>query len=796
MQKKILSLLLLLSLLLPTTAYGAGHLQIGSVIAGLETQAVLSGFAAAQALDVHVLTPSGEDVSLPVQTDSAGNGRTAVPSTLTEEAGAYRAFVASAGHPLTPDVPFTIYSDRPDMRSSSLQAETASIAADGRSAARVTVTIRDAFGNALAGRPVKLISSRTGDAVQPIERETNAAGAQRFSVTARDPGQIILRAMDLLSGETLEASATVAAVNAVGGYADDPYATPPPNALLAQTADGGGGDVPDHFELTISPKSPKVGAVFNVTIRAVGAGGNTADGYVGTVDLYSPTDPAAGLPGFGDNRGKVTFVPKNLGIKLLPLSVSFSQPGDQILFVDDKSQPSRPVHGQVAVAVSGSETTDPSKHIEILSHKDGQKIKETNIVLEGIGPVYSNLVVTGGRDDVQGETDAKGRFSIPVELDKSFNEYAIRIRDDSRGYDSGTLHLIRDTKGPDVQFTIAPEKPVENGDVTVTAVTEPHLPSMVLRVANSEYTLTESADKPGTYQVIFPAPAAGQYQPTIVAKDKAGNTTEIRAQMTVVKPELPLVQNLRADAKVNGIDLHWDELKDQKVSSYLVYVGTGANDFTSTLDTKQPRDGATVMGLVPGVTYYFAVTAKVDGRESPKGNTVASSPLGLTLQATPQDRSVLLQWSFPTSTPLSSFLLEYGVQDGVYTEKRYLQNDQKAYVMRDLLENVTYYMHLTPIAVNGERINDLTAAAQATPTLTVAGFHPTANDPVPFQTVSAPSNDLHAAAPSVPGSGLSSFALFGVAGASVAVFAYAWHRRRMRRMTEAFLLAMRDRYHS
>lgn len=790
-------LMLFTALLLPLEAVAGGRIQADDIIAGLEGQAVLSGFASSTNVEVHLQTPAGDDIAIPARTDTTGNAVVAIPAGLTEEAGTYGLVVASRGVPLTGQIAMEVLPDRISPTASTMGADTTTIDADGVSQARITVTLRDAFGNALAGRPVELVSSRIDDVITPGDRQTDAFGRMTFAVRTRKAGDMILRAMDLLSGTTLASSVRISADSdsGIGGVPRNPFA--------GQVTDDGSAPAPSGdfgpatgFEVTLMPVTAKVKDVLSVTVRVTDEFNRTVENYVNTAVIAAPNDPDATLPGFG----QIKFTDKNLGKKQLPLSVSFTKPGKQLLIVEDHTDPSKVIRGQVEITVTADTGTNETRRIEILSHKNDQTIKGTNILLEGIGPKLANLIITGGKADTAGETDEDGKFSIPVELDPSYNEYTIRIQDDnvdpSLRFDSGNLHLVRDGTGPELQFAFDPEEPYEGQDLQLTVQAESGLPDVHVTLEDRDIALSEDASEKGTYRVTLQAPAPGDYQPAVVAVDEAGNKTEVRGILHVSPRAIPPVQNLRAEPKTNGVDLLWDPVTEEGITSYLVYVGTGADNFSTTLDTQKPQEGASVLGLKPGVDYYFAVTAKKGELESSEKTVVKASPLGLALTVTPQDSALVLKWIYPEES-LGSFLLEYGVEPGRYIERRQLNGDLRLYFLRDLLNGVTYYMRLTPVLTTGEAALDLSVTAEGTPVAGAPGFHPSAEDPVPFRPNTGLPNDngLHAGAPSVPGSGVPPVALWGSIGASLVVFGFWWKRRRMKLQTAAFLQDMHQRYH-
>ena len=66
-----------------------------------------------------------------------------------------------------------------------------------------------------------------------------------------------------------------------------------------------------------------------------------------------------------------------------------------------------------------------------------------------------------------------------------------------------------------------------------------------------------------------------------------------------------------------SVTLAWDPNPGNTVVGYHLYVGGASRNYTNMIDTGSATSG-TVSGLVPGKTYYFAVTAyDVIGLESP-----------------------------------------------------------------------------------------------------------------------------------------------------------------------------------
>ncbi|OGJ57791.1 hypothetical protein A2635_01585 [Candidatus Peribacteria bacterium RIFCSPHIGHO2_01_FULL_51_9] len=780
-------ILFTLSLATPLPAGGQETLVIADSIAGIGLEAVVTGFGMGETLTLTLENPEGIKTAFPINIDTEGKTNITIAGEHTFIAGTYGALLAKTTGKALTHTSVTVLPHHLDTDTSRLTTSHTQILPDGKDAATITVSLRDRYDNPLSGRPVQLISSRPSDRIEGIESVTGHSGLQTFAVSTHTPGSFTLRGMDLLSGQLLDDTIEISAgsiPDGIGNRTTSLQGTSP--LFYAQVSDQ---SAADHFDIS-APQTLAVGVeAQKVVIRAVDRTGNTVENYLGTV-LFSSTDPAATLPAFG----QYTFVARDLGQREFPLSLKFQQTGDQIFRVEDKQ--SRNMTGEATIRVTGGTRIPDERRILITSHEDGEYINATDILLEGSGPPFINLLVTGGIDDARSETDRTGFFSTPLRLNPTQRDFTIRVMDERRDYDSGSIHLILDTEAPDIaEISFSPEDPKEETNVLLVVKSESGLEAVAVRMEkdSEEKFLTENPTASGTYQLLFAAPEAKAYQPTIIARDRAGNVTEIRTTLTVTKQGLTRVQNVRATPDINSVKLEWDPLEEE-VDEYRIYVGEEPENFLYNLDTGRATTKATVAGLTPGRTYYFAVTALKDNRESgEKSELVEARVKGLTLDVTGLDSSLLIEWSSLTvDVPLESFRLEYGVRPGTYTEQRQIHGELRAYTLRDLLNGVTYYLRLTPITVTGNVLEDLAALGQGTPQALVPGFRPGPADPIPAD---APlGSTVHVRTPKTPGSGIPPMALWLTGGLTpLAALLYLHRRRRMQRDI-LFLHAIQSQY--
>jgi hypothetical protein len=791
-----LRLLLAIALVTPVAAHAAGTIEALDTIAGVSTEIRLTGFSPRANLTLTIASPNGGTLEEKMTADATGNATKVLRGGQTERAGSYVAR-ADDGHG-SAHATFTVFPDRMDAAHSTITVDRTAITPDGEDSATVTVTLQDTFGNPLPHRIASLLPSRTDDTVDMIDRETDAAGHQRFTVRTTSIGDIVLRAVDLLSGESIGQSLMLTAGDggsAMGGFLNASVIEQDGHTFYyAQVAspEAATTSIVSGFEITAPAEMSAGVEAQRISIRAVDREGNTVVKYTGTI-AFSSTDKLAVLPALG----RYTFKPSDRGMREFSLALKFITPGQQIFRVEDSANPD--IVGQTTVQVQGNAPGYGSSPITITSHKNNQKINTRAITLAGRGSPFIDVIV---RDVVaneaailgRGGTDQAGSFAIPITISNLADEVTFLVSNENNQNESAFLHLIIDTVPPVIDsVTFSPEKPsVSEPGVLAVAKGEPGLASLTMRFpaekSMAEITLIEAPAAPGTYQALFTAPSqAGPQQAVVTAKDEAGNETALQVQLTVNPQTLPIVQNLRAQGRAKDVLLTWDPV-DLPVEGYMIYYGTNPDDLVSSrkLPTKKPLTQVAVNGLTPNTPYYFAVTAVRGELESAEmSNIVTATIVGLGLNVREQDRSLFLDWSsLPKEIPVQTFLLEFDAdQDEPYAGKQMLLGESRNTTITDLINGVHYYVRLTPMR-EGKLITDLQAFGEGTPHGDGA-FHGVAGDAL------LPAVSMHAGAPLNP-AGLPVLALLGAGALAAPASFFAWRRRRARQEA-AFLNMLRQR---
>lgn len=800
------------------------------MVAGIGGTVNVSGYSANVPGSLRAQSPSGKTFTLPLSTNVRGAADVQIPGASLTEAGRYTLVLSLNGAEAGSGFGFTVLPDRVDASRSAISVDRRTLTPDGRDTVVVTVSLADKFGNVLASRPVELIPSRSVD-VRAQANVTDARGIITFAVRTSKPGPVTLRAFDLLSATTLDASVTLDAseFRGVGGYNDDgtlsgvrgqqmpagygypyypygvsPYGYPmvmpmnPYNASLlapaayAQESFG----VVTSFRVELSTTKPQTNDALTLKITAVDKLGNAVPTYNGLVTITS-TDATATLPGSAvseNGEGQYQFRDRDLGTANMPLSVIFRRGGTQTIRVEDRSGPV-PVSGELTLNVSGPDIIPDANRIVVTTPTKNGFVRAKQFNVEGKGPKFSNLIVKiigGAADSFQGESKDDGTFSIPVELGNA-QSYVLRVQSTPNGkFDSGDIPFqLKDTPPKIDSITFTPEKPQEGENVLAEVVSEPSA-KVTIKFSGQETPLVESTAKPGSYQGAFEAPATGTYQPLFTVQDVAGNVTQQRGSLKVVPKGLPEVKNLKAEGRSNSVYLAWDAVEGS--ASYRVYVGKSASDFIA-IDTKQSTTSAVIKDLDAGALYYFAVTGVNGERESPQGQVVTAKPIGSSLQVEPVKAGLHLTWMFPEELRLSAVVLEYGVDAQKLSERRLLNGALKDTVIRDLLPGVTYFVRLTPVSLEGTVIQDLAASGKGI-VPEFDGYEPTPGENVQIDpNAVAPANEYHESAPGVTSVGLPRPVLYGSILLAIGA-TFALLRRRRFAQTERFLQAMERQYRS
>lgn len=799
--------------LIPAPLLAAGcSVSAMDTVAGLGTEIAVQGCAGQSSGAVQVFGPQGTTFNQMVALDASGAASVNVAGKFTEIAGSYSVQFGTAR------TTFAVLPDAPDDVQSTLSASARSMQPGEQ--LTVTAVLRDRYENPLPGRPVALLSNRSRDSISPRSSQTDESGRYTWTVRTEEIGAMSLTAYDVLSSRQLSSRLEIPVGN--GSTASALRGS----ALTAQMTGVGQGsidtDVVDHFEVELVKKGTvDANELFSVVITAVDAAGDRAkqsdrefenhvvQGYVGRV-MIEASDPNAEFPKKGQDRlqpniGWVEFRPMDLGVRSIPLGFVFRAGGKQTITVYDEEDPS--VRGELIVQVEKAQSGS-NEAISIVSPANNTLIGNREVRVVGKGPVLINIKIKGGAQPVFTETNVDGTFEALVQLPAEYNEATLFASKEDGTNESDPVRLRIDQIAPKVD-TIAFEPPEgkTKDPAVVTVLSEPGLKEVVAQFQGKAIPMVETAT-PGTYQGnIEAAPEQeGMYDLTVDVTDEVGNKGTLLTKWKVNRKTLPVVEGVTAEGQPSSVLVQWKPLKGVEVSEYRIYVARedDPENFLASVETNAPVTSAILKDLEIGYTYLFSLTAiNSEGQESAeRSEAAAAAPLGLLLQARSENQSLVLEWNPPSSLPLAHYILEYGTEPGVYTERRTINSSLRSYTIRDLMNEVTYEVRLTPIAVTGKALLDLSAIARGTPG-GEPGFHAGTGDPIPDglfpgagpdpdYTIDPPIDDV----PVTTGSGPGTIMAVAVLILSLLLGVIWRQHRTQKRMTQQFLEMMQHRYHA
>lgn len=698
-------------------------------VAGIPTTITLQDVSST-AHTLSVLPPYGAEILYPLTKQSTQS--VMITGTDLEIAGEYRLSVLSdAG--VVAQGSLTVSPSNFSTNNSVISSNMYSVIPNGSDTATITVTARDEFDNVLQNRPIKVVSSRITDNINAVSNATDANGEQEFTLRTSEPGTITLRAIDLITGDTVSNSIniTAGASQSFGGPSvqnstNVAFASPfAGNVLEYKNLYGQAAMFEDvhHFSVEVEPVV-QANNFLNLTITAKDSNNLTVEDFEGTVELAA-SDPSATLPSFGVIR----FNAADLGRKTLVQGLRFTTPGTHILYAELSTNQS--VNGQTEVQVVGTNTVPiVSQKISVFSPAPNAVLNaEQEITIKGKGPAFSNLIVQGGAFDITTETDSDGNFTATIALTNS-NEHTIRIVSDNGTADSGDITFYTDTTAPEITaIEFDPVMPVANTDVLISVKTNEPADAMreiTLTINDTTVVLEQTGDF--VYQYVFTPSSAGMLKAEVTAIDKAGNESTLQSMIEVQLPSVPTVQNVRGVIEDNIAIVEWDVVPN--TNQYRIYIGdTESGEYSYTLETNLTE--AKINGLAPGAVYYIAVTAVQDNRESKEKSNelVLDSPKTL-LKATPGNNEVLLEWESPLEEDtIASWVLRYGTEPDYLIEERTLNGQLRRFTVADLINEQNYYFTLTPITITGQLLEEASSSTEAMPS--GSGLHSGAPDPIP-----------------------------------------------------------------
>ena len=571
-------------------------------------------------LTFEVIKPSGETVTIPYQTDYAGNAELTLYDYHTTQAGTYQVTAwleneaKSSNYNIFKIYPGTTSNGKSDVAINKQTAE-----ADGEDSVLLTVQLKDEYENIITNNKVSVISSKAEDTITELKNSSTDL-TKSFLITSKSPGVSTYTVVDMNTGTTLNDRVKVV-------YFDTMEET----NLFTYVAANGDDDSGEATTILIEDLPNNIGLNEDVsfTVTAYDEDGNIAANYSGTV-RFSTTDELAVLP------DDYTFVPEDMGqhefdADMTGYEFKFFTSGTQKIFLNDTSNLS--LEAEAEINVQSAALTDGAEGLSLDNPVSGTYSNNVQTV-SGEADPGSTIVIYDNNQEI-GTTDADIQgtyiFNTPPLVDGEHVIYVTTVDSEGNAIEiSNEVSLMIDTTAPEIdQLTLEPDEAVQPGSsINLGIYSEPDLSTASLIFNDQLISLTADGETLDLYKTTLVAPEEeGTYSIDIILADELGNETtfndykEIVVSTTGITPgNFPpsRVRNVSAIPGDQRVTLMWDEASDETyIQNYRIYFGTSEDNLSSVADTYTSDTTWYIPNLKNGTEYFFAVSAvDSDGNES------------------------------------------------------------------------------------------------------------------------------------------------------------------------------------
>ena len=712
-------------------------------IAGYSTVLSSNKIEPEVSVNFRVEKPDQGIIYLAARSNSEGYAETEIDGYHTKTSGEYFISLAQQGKPFGPKNNFTIFPADFSAQKSTIHTNHASISTE--EAFTVQVYVKDIYNNPISGHLIHLISSRSNDTLTAIgDSISNKQGLVSFEVMSQQSGVAIFTAMDMNISQAIEEREKVVFYNKEESF------MPPSNIFTASILAGESSDskqetfgIIDSFDIEF-PNEVEINDDQNfLKIIAKDSQGKTVRSYTGTIKIAVSGDDNAILP----NEGEYTFNERDQGEKEFALAMIFTNIGEKKIKIYDfeNKEINLNIYGEKAVNVIQKKEENPSNksmssQLVIKSPIHNSILTESTLSISGLAVPNTNLKLMLDEVKVSNiSVDLEGFYSTTINdlEDGEHSIYILETEGERRASESISFHI--DSSPPLIEtINIFPEEEVyPENSYTITIYSEPKIETAKIRINGIEETLIESAISPGKYEGDFFAPKeAKKYNIDVMLTDEFGNEAHYKNQQElhvikkiIIKPDPP--HTLIATPGDMKIDLSWKEPQsEKKIDHYVIYMGQTKNDL------QEFRQSKSLSILLPNLEnnteYFFAVTAiDTEGEESEKSLVIQSTPVkpiqkiepkpiepvqeiketlhAVAAKKTPLrsiagDKKITLSWDpFPTA---QKYKIMFGIRSHQYENSQITQDNISSYVIKDLLNNLPYYVSIIALDSNGFPISE------------------------------------------------------------------------------------------
>jgi hypothetical protein len=620
--------------------------------------AYISGnnFNAGQDLDLNLEKPENNLVKFLVKTDENGQFSTKIPGYNFRQDGVYYVFASDdSGLNLTAKTSFNVYSSEVNLENSVIKLARPLVKADGSDKATLEVLLKDGFGNALAGRVLKIYSDRKADLFDDSLVITDSSGMAKFRFSSTQEGISRISLLDTGDDSMIKADIKVSFVNNLDAVSDI-------GGDFIQVANAAESGPLFGFEFESLPDNIKPNESISFKLKAVDEEGVKVEDYTGTVRFSVEGDNSSGV----SLPPNYKFLAEDLGEHQFSLGMSFAKEGTYKLIVNDLSDKFKKGEKTVIVSAGGAAGSSNSQIKPVITSPTPGTYSQSEQLIAGNAKSSSTIKIYDNNQLIATvPVNPLGKFSYQTNAlsDGKHSIYVVNINTVTEEIigNSETVEINIDVKPPVIEdLQLDPEEEILPGTVIkVKVFSEPGLSEASLLFNFDIIQLNASIEDSSVYVGEIQAPQdPGSYtlgvllvdelknektyedQATITVNPNGGNVekspefedpvqpeiTENQIETTTVEGQPTLVSGLIAYGSDKKVTLVWDAAVDDKIiKNYKVYYGESVKEMSKVVLTKDASTTWYIPGLENGKEYFFAVSALDDeGNESESKSEIVS----------------------------------------------------------------------------------------------------------------------------------------------------------------------------
>ncbi len=249
---------------------------------------------------------------------------------------------------------------------------------------------------------------------------------------------------------------------------------------------------------------------------------------------------------------------------------------------------------------------------------------------------------------------------------------------------------------------------LEAVNVSWTPSTDPDVYGYAVNywIAGADYTNSLEFDDTTT-GIISGLAGGATYNFTISPVGSFGVEAVASGQAVYAVPNpQPIVLYAQKPTGSTGVELTWNALPDEGITSYNIYYGTQSGAYSSSVNCGNVNDFI-LRGLTPGQAYYFAVTAEDDyGNQSGYSSEASSQvagPVPVVVQV--QGTTVALEavdvsWTPSTDQDVYGYAVNYWIAGADYTNSMQFDYTTDG-IISGLVGGATYNFTISPVGSAG-----------------------------------------------------------------------------------------------